>query len=339
MRRCYTAKARAPGQFPAKRAFFIFLAQQVASRPSLSAKANGEAAMLTNHALVQTGDRQRLARDEVLAPICVRPPYFAFHDLVVDEWGIGGVVIPEEVMGREVGPISAAEAGRHLAILGSCAASRTVDSDGRHYYLAQQATLERLEVAPCGGGPLVARATARPEGRRQVWADATLYTGDGQPLYRLDVRYGVLPAPTFDRLFRAHRVARVASAPSAPYRVPLALAVVERSRTARAAVLDRVDPSSCAGHFDDVPALPVARVMGALSQVSIDLLAERLQEPTLRVSIVRAAITAERLAMAGTAIRFAAEHVDDAGAIQRLRSVASGPEGSIGTLEMEVEIR
>src|SRR5690606_7878899 len=105
-------------------------------------------------------------------------------------------------------PISAAEAGRHLAILGSCAAARLRPEDEQHFYLAQQAVLTRLHPGPLprAGGLLSGEATATFTGRRAARARCTLSSAEGRPLFALEVTYAVLAAPLFHRLHADARV-------------------------------------------------------------------------------------------------------------------------------------
>jgi hypothetical protein len=271
----------------------------------------------------------------VLARICVRPPYFAFEELREDEAGVTGILLPEQPAGAEQGPISAAEVGRHLAILGSCAASRW-NAESRHYYLATRARLEQLGAAPGWTGRLVAHAHGRLEGVRHACADAVLSTVAGERLFRLSVEFEVLPERTFNRLFRAHRVAHIGAFAN-PYVSPLELTRLECSAASAAAVLPCVEPAMCLGHFDDVRALPVARVMSGLRQVATEVVARRLAHPEVKVSVVAASITAERLAMAGTSVRFEAEHVSCDAGLHHLKCVARTDDGCVGTADLQLE--
>lgn len=78
--------------------------------------------------------------------IKIRSPYFALEDLTLDENNILSAVIPvQHSLEMEIAPIVAAEAGRHLAILGTCSAGLSNVNSGRHYYLAHKAELKRIE--------------------------------------------------------------------------------------------------------------------------------------------------------------------------------------------------
>ena len=84
-----------------------------------------------------------LTPEEIFARTPLRPPYFAFTEVAVTNGEeIIGRLTPEQPMEAEAGEIAAAEVGRHLAILGSVAASRLLE--GPHYLLATQAHLRAI---------------------------------------------------------------------------------------------------------------------------------------------------------------------------------------------------
>ncbi len=58
--------------------------------------------------------------EQILTKICVSPPYFAFQKIYQYQDLLIAPITPEQPQGNELGKISITEAGRHLAILGSC---------------------------------------------------------------------------------------------------------------------------------------------------------------------------------------------------------------------------
>ena len=65
-----------------------------------------------------------LSEAEIFERIDVLPPYFALTDIQLHpDASISAVAAIEQPLGAENGPVSAAEAGRHLAICGSIAAA------------------------------------------------------------------------------------------------------------------------------------------------------------------------------------------------------------------------
>ena len=80
----------------------------------------------------------------ILERIGVQPPYYALNDLELDEEnGIMSAKVPvEQSSEMERSPITAAESGRHLAILGCCLMGVINTEGGKFYYLANSAVYE-----------------------------------------------------------------------------------------------------------------------------------------------------------------------------------------------------
>src|SRR5262245_15441062 len=127
--------------------------------------------------------------------IDVRPPYFAFQSVASDEPGIASALVrSEQPLGHEDGPLSGAEAGRHLAILGACACSSVWEGSGTHFYLARRAKLLRHPHVVGNGRSFraVARSTG-PRSGREASAQGTLFMSDSErPVFTIDVTYQVL---------------------------------------------------------------------------------------------------------------------------------------------------
>lgn len=254
-----------------------------------------------------------------LSRICVTPPYRAFDTITHDDKGtVSGFVRTEQPLGRERGPITGAEAGRHLAILGSCAAALANPRGEKHYYLATAAHLVRVldpGVTLVAREPLIARATASLVSRREARADCVLEaSGDGvAAVYTLAVTYAVLTANVFARVFRdrADERARHAEPPQNPYARLRTPEIVACTPTRIVGAAETVGPEDCPGHFDGYPALPVAVVMHRLAALAGELLALRLTGPA---HVVQAAsVRANALAWAGDTISYTVEHIADDG--------------------------
>jgi hypothetical protein len=247
--------------------------------------------------------------------IGVRAPYFALERLALaGDYGVAAEVPAEQERGLEADPIAGAEAGRHLAILGSCAVSRVNPREGLHYYLAERATLERLTVGPRRAAHLVGEAHAEILDRHRARARARLLTGEGEPLYSLDVEYRVLAARTFARLFSAaERSEGMVPTSDNPYARALHLDNVDVSVSAAYGELPSVDASQCSGHFPRYPVLPVAIVMRSLSDLAGAVLASRAGGRPVGYAVERAVVEADRFACAGERVRFVARHVESSG--------------------------
>jgi 3-hydroxymyristoyl/3-hydroxydecanoyl-(acyl carrier protein) dehydratase len=296
---------------------------------------------------------EELSRQELYARICVRDPYFALHAVTVAGDGevTAGVPVEQET-GRECSPINAAEVGRHLAILGSCAASLVNPKEGQHYYLARRARLERLHEGPLprATGLLCGMATADFKERRTATAHTLLSSPEGQPLFALEVDYNVLSAAAFLRLFQGARQ-DMRSEPRAkreerckaggdfealrqnPHREPPRLCGTVRDGECLEATLN-VGAELCKGHFAMHPVLPVAVVMSALSGLAGTLLGELVGDASVRYLVKHGEVRAESLAYAGETVTFGAHLHGVQGRDHRFYCWASVGERLVGVMEL-----
>ncbi|HEX5660505.1 MAG TPA: hypothetical protein VFX59_25095, partial [Polyangiales bacterium] len=217
----------------------------------------------------------------------VREPYFALTELELDAPGrVSAHILAEQPRGHELGALPAAEAGRHLAIAGSCACASLQSDSGKHFYLANRAHLRReTDASPDTSGLLNVDARALHRERRQARAECALRDGLGRTLYTLDVSYSVLQERVFERLFSAHRqdlrrAPRAASLPLEslmhmrrnPYREAFPFVHARLDAEQGVARLEALPAHLCAGHFPLYPAMPVAVLMYGLSSLSGDVL-------------------------------------------------------------------
>lgn len=294
-----------------------------------------------------------LSRPDLFARICVRDPYFALSEVTVVGHGevVAGVPVEQETEG-EASPINAAEVGRHLAILGSCAASLVNPKEGQHYYLARRARLERLHEGPLPRATSLLRGVAKAEfkERRTATASTLLTSAEGQPLFSLEVDYNVLSAPAFLRLFqgarqemrrepRAEREARGGAVDFAamrqnPHRLPPPLRDMVRDGECLKATLGPVSAELCKGHFAMHPVLPVAVVMSGLSGLAGTLLRDLVGNASARYLVTRGEVRAESLAYAGESVTFGAHLHGVEGRDHRFYCWAAVGERLVGVMEL-----
>ena len=220
---------------------------------------------------------------DVCRRIAVERPYFAFSHLFMDDAGaVIGEIAREHPLGYEYGPFGAAEMGRHLAILGSCAAAATADDDGRLYYLATHAKLIRNGFAP-GYFTVDARyrASARVIKRtaRTLSAQMTLQVDETASVVLLLVEYKVLNENLFTRLFSSFAVAEDHAEIESPYKNPISLTWSAPNTCSIVARSKGLTPRECAGHFRGYPAWPVAIVACCKLRTVERLLHHVLQSP------------------------------------------------------------
>lgn len=249
---------------------------------------------------------------ELFERIEVRPPYFALSD--VRREGVDVVtarIRPSQDLGDEVGPISAAETGRHLAILGSCAAAFVNPEGGRHFYLAYDAELRRsrTRVEPDHQGDLWIRARSHFVDSSTAVALSDVQTDDNRTLYTLVVFFLVVPESDFRLLFADHAQddAPLLGRPD-PFHDVIALHDVSVWDTRLHASLGVIDPFRCAGHFPGMPAMPVAFLMSNIGHAAGRLLNHVLDRDIVSYVVREASIRAENLAFAGEKVDLHVEY-------------------------------
>jgi hypothetical protein len=253
----------------------------------------------------------------VLQRVCVRPPYFALTDLARDGLVLTATARAEAPPFLEVGPITAADLGRHAAIQGLSHVAASQRDDARRYYLAQRAECVYEDNARPYGTPVRLRSEVIEHTKRACRVRVEASAG-GEALAAFELGYTILPEGAFERLFRS-RARETPTAPS-PYGSVLREAF-ERGETWAEQVIDPLPVSACVGHFDGYPALPVAVLMGQLSYLAGRIVAD---EPA-PFRVVRGSIDATDLAWAGERARFRVERSgDDDGAVRFACTVHAG---------------
>ncbi|SDU92396.1 hypothetical protein [Pseudomonas mucidolens] len=253
---------------------------------------------------------ERVAVDmaKMASSIAVQRPYFAFRSLykVLSEWDIWGDFKPEQPLGSESGPLATAEAGRHLAILGSCAAALSQTEGERVYYLAAQAKWD-LQCHSTDFTPrqlMTARAKIVDRSRKMVTAKTELLI-EGRLFGTLSVRYQILAEKTFEKLFSSHREPIRSPSVSSPYTRAFPLSVLALSAREITASSIGFSPVLCEGHFPEYPMWPVAVVMYGMSQVTARLLDHRMGRNVF-YRVLYAVIEADELVPANKQLVFSA---------------------------------
>ncbi|MFJ2992323.1 hypothetical protein [Pandoraea sp. NPDC087047] len=247
--------------------------------------------------------------EEICRRITVQPPYFAFKRLRENTLGeIYGEFIVEQPLGSETGPVTAAEIGRHLAILGSCAAAQ-IDHH-LTYYLATHASYIRLRepLIKTHGELLQANARVVRFNHRSLEVDS--YVSDGAPFARLTVRYQCLRESLFNRMFEGFRHHPIAVPEASPYVRPVPLSFDTPSATRLVAHSRQLSVNEFAGHFPNYPAWPVAILASCSLRVVGRLIEHRLGR-SASYDVLTAELVAHKLIGAATAVSFVATYVSE----------------------------
>ena len=270
--------------------------------------------------------------------ISVTEPYLALEDIRSPECGSVVAIAPfEHPLGRERGPMGAAEMGRHMAILGSLSVASLNEAHGRHYYLANRARFVR-SVGTLEPSALIGGAVCTRKPTRMAKARVELTELSGGPVASLEVGYFVLKAEPFCELFGEHRRPTDFPPLESPYAKELPIKIQNcRARRVRAS-LD-IAPEHCAGHFDGFPAAPVARTMQALTHCAGELLAETLGRPSLEFVVESGTIEAKQLAFAGSRLSLSVEVVRGREDVWDLRCRAAKDDDSdVGLMDLSLRV-
>lgn len=212
--------------------------------------------------------------------ITVQPPYFAFNRLYQcsdSDWDIYGEVFPEQPLGAEEGMITTAEAGRHLAILGTCAAALSERDGESIYYLATRAVghldHDKAVSKNWQSSLLTARVRITSRDRKTLKVYGEMLLGENS-FMSIRVEYFILPYKLFSRVFSKDCCsnASLLKAMESPYKQPMALDF-EAPRDLEVSAHSASDsPGQCSGHFDNYPMWPVAIIVYGVGQVITHLL-------------------------------------------------------------------
>lgn len=253
--------------------------------------------------------------DDIAQRIAVQKPYFAFSALWRDGDHLVGDFVPEQELGGELGYLSAAELGRHLAILGSCAAV-SLNEGITGYYLATKA----LYTGKSSGHGTAISSQPRPPSlrasakvlsldKRSLKIAATAYAH--QPIAELVCEYFILPPALFQRSFKTYiDTTKPMPSASSPYRKRIPLNHVEYHAKSLSAYSGPLQPEQCAGHFLHYPSWPVAIIAHTVFKTN-EALFEQVYGAGTKYHVVETQLSADKLVSARTALRFVTEIVEE----------------------------
>jgi hypothetical protein len=241
--------------------------------------------------------------DRIFEKIAVRPPYFALKNLnLVNENLLKAEIPVEQNLYKETGNIAAAEAGRHLAILGSCVAALKNTNDSKHYYLAVQANVKRVSFSN-KEEKLFAYAEVLKIDRRESVVKTDLFTESGIHLFNIEIKYKILLHTIFEKLFANQNTSsQNINHFGNPYKKDFPLNGIVFGKNTLFAKLGPIKESDCFGHFPNFEAVPVAILMHALSKAAGKLFSEVLNYQDLQYTVKAGIINADNLAFAGSII-------------------------------------
>lgn len=213
----------------------------------------------------------------VLDKICVEPPYFNLFNLKIDNQMAISTLVPEQPIGNEHCVIAAAEVGRHLAILGSCAIAAQQPDNKKRFYLAKKASFEKTNNET--QGLLTAKAICTHLEKRTASAYTNLFVGENSA-YTLKIDYQILEEGVFQKLF-SHLKTDTQHRDDSPYKHNKEIVLHELNKQSLTASIQPLLATDCAGHFKNFPSMPIAILCQTKIQAAEQLLAFILGEGTL----------------------------------------------------------
>ena len=247
-----------------------------------------------------------------LERICVQRPYFALREIAREgDWLVASAQ-PTLPMAGEGGAVSLAEAARHTAILGSCAARLLDPREGRIYYPVRTARLvesdQNLSV-PLSEVEVRARAISYDAKSSLAYAEARLVSRQGQLICAFEIGFHVIPEAQFELLFSKNFQPTVQAIAHNPYEYWRRLPALTLLETGAEVVLGEVDAANCLGHFVNYPAYPVSMMARDATSAVLETLRRRMGWPKARIQTVGGTAGTTRFVFAGEELKLVARHV------------------------------
>lgn len=246
----------------------------------------------------------------ILNRISVTKPYFALKNLTCFDNYIHADFTTELINIDEAGPISAAEVGRHMAILGSIVLSKENPKLERHHYLATDAIIKRHQSKNTNNSNLHARAKLVSLNRKKGIIKGEILLPDTSVLYSVEVSYMVLVNTIFDRMFSEHRNETSFDPNVNPYKEDIVFKNLKIDMKSCSASIGIVKPEHCPGHFKNYPALPVARMGTSMGKIGGIHFMHLNPSDKNKYTIKSAELHAKQLVFTGEEVMFRTEIVD-----------------------------
>lgn len=278
--------------------------------------------------------------EEIFNFISVRQPYFALSELSIQNECLSAKLRPEQLLGNEKGPISAAEAGRHLAILGSCLIGLVFNKKARHYYLAYSAVLERISLqTEYNGEDLIVQAYNASFQKRFASVSTELRNMQNEVILKLSIDYHVLSDNLFKRQFNDYKMEHEEPSFLNPYTSSFNLNELIIDGRVLKCSIGPVEAKDVSGHFPGYPSIPVAILMYTLTKTAGVLLSSIQENPNVNFLVKRAIVKAPTLARVGQKINIKTDLISFNDNLYIFNSIAYQENGSIcGELEIHTII-
>jgi len=242
--------------------------------------------------------------EEIFKLIDVCEPYYALKDLAIAPDGSISAKVPiQQDLYYEPLPISSSEAGRHLAVLGSCACALSNPDKFKHYYLAASANATRKDFDFTRDEPeyFLGHARCIKVDSRSAQAITSLHYPDGTTFSEIVLNYHVLDYRVFERIHK-ERIISWETISYNPYITEPSTNYTPISSKQLFGVIENVRVIDCAGHFPGLPAVPISILFRVLVRYAIVLMQHRIDNPNAVFCVRECTTEAKNLAFPGEEI-------------------------------------
>ena len=257
-------------------------------------------------------DSQISQVNELYQLIEVSEPYYALRNVNMVDNNLVADIPLELTSHPEPFGMSLGEAGRHMAILGSLALAKINPAKKKHFYLATDACFERLHSKPGGAGMYKGIISKYSIQKRTGEVEGILVSPFNEVLYKASVKYSVIDTVLFQRMFSKQMQNTEKIPYDNPYRNEPKLFGTKLGLKISTATSGIIEKRNCAGHFDNFPAIPIARLGGSLIKLSglhFNYVHSREEEYCPKKAIIHAST----FIFAGTKIDFNSKVISDEG--------------------------
>ncbi|MCP3659163.1 MAG: hypothetical protein GY830_02130 [Bacteroidetes bacterium] len=224
----------------------------------------------------------RIYEENLFSTIEIRKPYFALKEIEISKDILNAEIIPEQSLINEFSPITAGEASRHLAILGSCSLALKPElKNNKHYFLATKAVLKRIDNNPLPyKTSLRLEASSVTTAKHQGKAHSVIKTDLNVPIYSLECDYLIMKKNIFQRQYKDNKLElrnkkrrtfvdykKFMPLRKNPYKtedVSENITNIKINGNILTGSLKNTNADLCMGHFPQYPAMPVAFVSSYL---------------------------------------------------------------------------
>ncbi len=186
----------------------------------------------------------------ILDKICVSPPYFTFKKIYKYQNILIAQAKVEQPIDNEIASISIGEAGRHMAILGTCICA--IDQGDKYYYLVKNAktslVIQDITSLCNNENDLYIAIESRYIDNKIANAYGILFNTEKKVIYQLEASYNKVKTTLFSRLFKKH-AEEIKPSKESPYRKQITFENKEINHEKLLFSIPEIEKERCAGHF------------------------------------------------------------------------------------------